>query len=43
LQQEGAGASLHALPSAALGLHVLTPLFRTFSDHGSLAASLAGV
>ena len=29
LQQEGAGAWLHALPSAALGLHVVTPLFRT--------------
>ena len=28
LQQPGAGAWLHAVPSAALGLHVVTPLFR---------------
>ena len=29
LQQEGAGAWLHAVPNSALGLHVVTPLFRT--------------
>ena len=29
LQQEGAGAWLHAVPNDALGLHVVTPLFRT--------------
>jgi len=29
LQQEGAGAWLHALPSATLGLYVVTPLFWT--------------
>ncbi|CAL1165219.1 unnamed protein product, partial [Cladocopium goreaui] len=29
LQQEGAGAWLHAFPNDALGLHVVTPLFRT--------------
>ena len=28
LQQPGAGAWLHAVPSPALGLHVVTPLFR---------------
>eukprot|EP00435_Cladocopium_sp_Y103_P062067 s521_g23.t1 len=28
LQQPGAGAWLHAVPSSALGLHVVTPLFR---------------
>ena len=29
LQQEGAGAWPHAFPNDALGLHVVTPLFRT--------------